>query len=45
MIKSAQSSQSITMALGTDFPVKLEFPIANDNGQVNYLLAPRIESE
>jgi proliferating cell nuclear antigen len=45
MVKSAQSSSAITMNLGTDFPVKIEFPIANDNGQVNYLLAPRIESE
>lgn len=45
MVKSAQSSESITMNLGTDFPVKIEFQIANDNGQVNYLLAPRIESE
>ena len=45
MVKSAQSSSTITMNLGTDFPVKIEFPIATDNGQVNYLLAPRIESE
>ena len=45
MVKSALGSQAITMNLGTDFPVKIEFPIANDNGQVNYLLAPRIESE
>ncbi len=45
MVKSAQSSQSITMNLGTDFPVKIEFSIANENGSVNYLLAPRIESE
>jgi proliferating cell nuclear antigen len=45
MVKSAQSSQAITMNLGTDFPVKIEFSLANDNGSVNYLLAPRIESE
>ena len=45
MIKSAQNSQAITMNLGTDFPVKIEFSLANDNGSVNYLLAPRIESE
>jgi proliferating cell nuclear antigen len=45
MVKSASSAESITMNLGTDFPVKIEFNIANDNGEVNYLLAPRIESE
>lgn len=45
MVKSASSAEAITMNLGTDFPVKIEFSIASDNGEVNYLLAPRIESE
>ena len=45
MIKSASSSQAVTMNLGTDFPVKIEFTIADTNGEVNYLLAPRIESD
>jgi len=45
MIKSASSSEAVTMNLGTDFPVKIEFNIANENGEVHYLLAPRIESE
>ncbi len=45
MIKSAANEKTVTMNLGTDFPVKIEFNIANDNGEVHYLLAPRIESE
>jgi proliferating cell nuclear antigen len=45
MVKSASSAETITMNLGTDFPVKIEFNLADKNGEVNYLLAPRIESE
>jgi proliferating cell nuclear antigen len=45
MVKSAASAEAITMNLGTDFPVKIEFNIASENGEVHYLLAPRIESE
>lgn len=45
MVKAAQTSKTITMHLGTDYPVKLEFKIADDHGKVSYLLAPRIESE
>ena len=45
MIRSVSSSDKITMHLGTDYPVKLEFEIAQGNGHVEYLLAPRIESE
>ncbi len=45
MVKSASSAETITMNLGTDFPVKIEFTLADKNGEVNYLLAPRIESE
>ena len=45
MIKSVKGEDSITIQLGNDNPAKLEFDIANKNGRVNYLLAPRIESE
>jgi proliferating cell nuclear antigen len=45
MVKSAASAEAITMNLGTDFPVKIEFNIASEKGEVHYLLAPRIESE
>ncbi|MFA5771620.1 MAG: proliferating cell nuclear antigen (pcna) [Thermoplasmata archaeon] len=44
MIKSVGSGK-VTMNIGADYPVKLEFNIADGNGRVMYLLAPRIESE
>jgi proliferating cell nuclear antigen len=44
MIKAISSASSITMYLGSDYPVKMEFGIAGDRGKVTYLLAPRIES-
>jgi proliferating cell nuclear antigen len=45
MVKAASSAGSITMFLGTDYPVKMEFRISDGKGEVHYLLAPRIESE
>jgi proliferating cell nuclear antigen len=45
MIKSVGASDKVTMNIGADYPVKLEFNIADGNGRVMYLLAPRIESE
>ncbi len=43
MVKAATNSSSLKILLGTDFPVRLEFTIAGGNGEVVYLLAPRIE--
>jgi proliferating cell nuclear antigen len=45
IIKTIGSASIITMHMGNDYPVKMEFTIANDKGEVTYLLAPRIESE
>ncbi len=45
MVKSIGSAQSVTLYLGSDYPVKMEFKIAGGKGEVRYLLAPRIESE
>lgn len=45
MIKAIGSAPEVTMYIGTDYPINLEFSIAEGNGQVKYLLAPRIESE
>lgn len=45
MIRAVGSSENVTLYLGTDYPVKLEFDIAKGNGHTSYLLAPRIESE
>ncbi|HEV8358898.1 MAG TPA: proliferating cell nuclear antigen (pcna) [Candidatus Thermoplasmatota archaeon] len=45
MVKAARSSPSLTIHLGSDYPVRVEFEIAKGNGRVTYLLAPRIESQ
>jgi len=44
MIRAIPSQSKITLNLGNDYPVKIEFQIAGGNGSVTYLLAPRIES-
>jgi proliferating cell nuclear antigen len=45
MIKSVRGEDQITMHLGNDNPIRVEFDIADSKGHVTYLLAPRIESE
>jgi proliferating cell nuclear antigen len=45
MIKPVKGEEDVTIFLGDDNPVKLEFDFADKNGHVTYLLAPRIESE
>jgi len=45
MVKAISSAPTVTLYLGTDYPVKMEFKIAGGKGDVRYLLAPRIESE
>src|SRR2546428_8651282 len=45
MVKAISSAPNVTLYLGSDYPVKLEFTIAGGKGEVKYLLAPRIESE
>jgi len=45
MIKAITSADAVTIKLGNDYPVNVEFEIAKGNGEVRYLLAPRIESE
>ncbi len=45
MAKVVKATDSITLHLGSDFPVKVEFDIADGAGHVVYLLAPRIQSE
>jgi len=44
MTKSFRSSPEVRIHLGTDYPVKITFPVT-PSGEVSYLLAPRIESE
>jgi len=45
MVRAIPSGTVVSMSLGNDYPVKLEFAIADGKGTVNYLLAPRIESD
>jgi len=45
MIKSVRGEDPITILLGNDNPIRVEFNIADNKGHVTYLLAPRIESE
>jgi proliferating cell nuclear antigen len=45
MVRSIPAGSVVTINLGSDFPVKLEFDIADKQGSVDYLLAPRIESD
>jgi len=44
IMKSVPSGTKLTFSLGVDYPVKIEFSIAGENGEVKYFLAPRIES-
>ena len=39
------ASDTLTLYISTDHPLKLEFDFADGNGKVTYLLAPRIEAE
>jgi len=39
------ASDTLTLYISTDHPLKMEFEIADDNGKVVYMLAPRIEAE
>jgi proliferating cell nuclear antigen len=45
MNKAIPKDAEVTMELGQEFPVKLHFDIAEGNGQVTYMLAPRIQSD
>lgn len=45
MVRSIPAGSVVSINLGSDYPVKLEFDIADKKGSVNYLLAPRIESD
>ena len=43
--KAIPSGTMVGVELDNDYPVKLVFALADGNARVNYLLAPRIESE
>jgi proliferating cell nuclear antigen len=45
MIRAIPGSTVVEIHLGNDYPVKMEFDVADGKGKVRYLLAPRIESD
>lgn len=45
MSKGMSHADSITLNLGKDYPLQIDFEVADGKGKVSYLLAPRIESE
>lgn len=45
MNKAIPKGAEVTMELGTEFPVKLHYIIADGEGTVTFMLAPRIQSE
>lgn len=45
LVKAADGSEDLTLNLGSDYPVRIEFDFADGHGHVTYLLAPRIENE
>jgi proliferating cell nuclear antigen len=45
MIKPVKSDDPISINIGNDNPIRVDFDFADKNGHVTYLLAPRIESE
>jgi proliferating cell nuclear antigen len=45
MIKPVKSDDPISINIGNDNPIRVDFDFADKHGHVTYLLAPRIESE
>jgi len=45
IIKAIPSGTNVSVNLGNDLPVRLDFDIAAGKGSVRYLLAPRIEND
>lgn len=43
--KGASSGDMVTVNLGTDLPIQLDFQVAEGKGKLRFLLAPRVESE
>jgi proliferating cell nuclear antigen len=45
IVKPTNKVNEVSLSLGRDFPVIIDFEIANGAGRISYLLAPRIESD
>ena len=45
MLKAEKFADSTFIALGNDMPLTLSLKLLNDEGELTFLLAPRIEEE
>jgi proliferating cell nuclear antigen len=45
MVKSITTSPEVTLHVGNEYPLKLEFTIADGKGEGRFLLAPRVEED
>ena len=45
MVKSIGSAEEATLHIGNEYPLKIEFPLANGRGEGRFLLAPRVEED
>ncbi len=43
MSKGMSHAETVTLNLGKDYPLQIEFEVAEGKGKVTYLLAPRVE--
>jgi len=43
MSKGMSHAQNVTLNLGKDYPLQIDFEVADGKGKVSYLLAPRVE--
>jgi proliferating cell nuclear antigen len=42
MVKSIVTAETVNLALGNQYPLKLDFTLASGNGDGEFLLAPRV---
>jgi proliferating cell nuclear antigen len=45
MVKSITTSEDVTLHVGNEYPLKIDFTIADGKGEGRFLLAPRVEEE
>jgi proliferating cell nuclear antigen len=45
MVKSITSSDEVTLYVGNEYPLKIEFQVSGGKGEGRFLLAPRVEED
>ncbi|MGA7923382.1 MAG: DNA polymerase sliding clamp [Thermoplasmata archaeon] len=45
MVKSITTADEVTLHVGNEYPLKIEFPMAGGKGEGRFLLAPRVEED